>query len=336
MKAAMFLGRGRVAIEDRPDPQITSADECLVRVMACGICGSDKRPFAADGPSEQIMGHEAVGEVVEVGRGATRLRPGDRVAVYNLIGCGQCAYCRQGRITYCPDTQGSVNGGYGELLVAPERNLLPLPDEVDWLRGCLFTDVLGTPMKAVRLAGVREGDRVVVIGCGPIGLGTVQICVARGARVMAVDVLDYRLEAATDLGAEAACNAGAEDTVEAARRWTGPGSDAAFDCTGAEGLATVALDCLRPGGTAMCVGANMQMSFSPWRHIISRDAKLGGSWYLHFEDFAEVVRLYRAKLIDPLPLVTHRVPLEEIARGFELFTGHEDGCIKVVVLPGLR
>lgn len=336
MKAAIFRGNHEIVVEDRPDPRIEADDECLVRVMACGICGTDKHIYATDDPPASIMGHEAVGEVIEVGKRTTRLTPGDRVAVYNLIGCGECADCRRGRITWCENTRGSVNGGFGELLVAPERNLFALPGGLDWMRACLMTDVLGTPMKAIRTAGVGEGDTVVVLGCGPIGLGAVQIAIARGARVMAVDLLDYRLVLAHRLGAEVTCNPLEESAVTAARRWTGRGAHHAFDCTGAEGLALTALDSLRPGGTAMCVGRNMRMDFSPWTHIVSRDVKLGGSWYLHYEDYDELLRLWRAGMIDPLPLLTHTVPLEEIALGFEVFAGNEDGAVKVVVLLGLR
>ncbi|MEA3400626.1 MAG: alcohol dehydrogenase catalytic domain-containing protein [Armatimonadota bacterium] len=336
MKAALFHGGRQVSVEDVPDPAIAAPDDCLVRVMVSGICGTDKRFFVAEEPTEGIMGHEAVGEVVAVGESVTGVGEGDRVAVYNLIGCGHCGYCRQGRFTYCREPRGSVNGGYGELLVAPERNLLPVPDWLDWERACLMTDVMGTPVKAVRIADVEEGDTVVVLGCGPIGLGTVQAAVARKARVMAVDPVEPRTEAARRFGAEVGCPATGEDAVSCAMEWTGVGADVAFDCTGAEGAAVTALECLRPGGTGMCVGANMQMTFSPWRHIISRDATLGGSWYLHLEDYAECLRLQRAGLIDPLPMITHRVPLEEIHSGFELCVDQPESCIKVVVMIGLR
>jgi len=336
MKAAVFHGGERVTVEDVPDPAIGAPDECLVRVEVCGICGSDKHFFVAPEPTEGVMGHEVAGEVIAVGDGVTRVRVGDRVAVYAVRGCGECAYCRQGRITYCTDPRGSLNGGYGELLVAPERNLLRLPDAMDIERGCLMADVVGTPMKAARLAPVREGERVVVLGCGPIGLGAVLVAVAMKARVMVVDLLANRLAMARRLGAEVACDARGQDTVEAVHAWTGVGADVAFDCTGAEGAAIAALACLRPGGTAMCIGANMQMSFSPWRQIISRDARLGGSWYLHLEDFAEAVRLWAAGLLDPLPMVTHRVPLAEIERAFELVVRRPEECVKVIVNVGAR
>lgn len=332
MLAARFLGNRRISVEEVPTPRITEPDQCQVRVMTCGICGSDRRIVSQPGVREGIEGHEAVGQVMAVGEGVTRVHVGDHVAVYNLIGCGRCHWCLQGKITYCQDTQGSVNGGFGGVLVAPERNLLPLPADMDWVRAALFTDVLGTPHKAMRLAGVREGDTVVVLGCGPIGLGAVLIGAAQGARVMAVDTLDYRLRAAERMGAEVVCNAGSEDTVQAARNWTRWGADFAFDCTGAEGAAITALDCLRPGGKAMCVGANQHMEFSPWQHITSRDVSLGGSWYLHFEDFHACLELYRTTGLDPLAMVTHTVPIEEIAHGFDLFINRKDGCIKVVVL----
>ena len=332
MLAARFLGDRRISVEELPAPRIANPDDCLVRVMTCGICGSDKRVVSEPVARDEIMGHEVAGQVIEVGEGVSRVSAGDRVVVYNLIGCGQCPACLQGRITYCQDTRGSVNGGFGGVLVAPERNLLPLPDDIGWERGCLFTDVLGTPFKAMRLAGVREGDTVVVLGCGPIGLGAVQVGAAKGARVMAVDVLDYRLRAAQSMGAEVVHNAGSGDVPQAARSWTGTGADFAFDCTGSPEQTITALDCVRPGGRAMCVGANAHLEFSPWRHIISRDVTLGGSWYLHYEDYFACLELYRATGLDPLKMVTHRVPIEDIARGFDLFIDRVEDCIKVIVM----
>ncbi len=331
MLAARYLGNRRISVEEVPDPIIGRPDECLVRVMTCGICGTDKRIVSEPMVREDIQGHEVAGQVVAIGEAVTGLSVGDRVVVYNLIGCGQCDYCQRGQITYCRNTHGSVNGGFGEMLVAPERNLLPLPDEISYERGCLLSDVLGTPHKAMRLAGLAAGDAVVVLGCGPIGLGAVQIGVARGARVMAVDMLDYRLEAAAGMGAAAVCNAGREDVAEAAYAWSGAGADLSLDCTGREGAALTALACLRPGGRAMCVGANRRMDLDPWKQIISRDVTLGGSWYLHHEDYYECVELCRPSGLDPLSMVTHTVPLEEIARGFDLFIDQRESCIKVIV-----
>lgn len=331
MLAAWFEGGGTVDVRELPDPSIEAPDQCLVRVASCGICGSDKRVFLAPQPPGQVMGHEAAGEVVAVGEAVTTVAPGDHVAVYAVIGCGECAYCRQGRITYCAARRGHLNGGFGELLVAPERNLLRVPAALDWVRACLLTDVVGTPMKGARLAPVGEGDRVVVLGCGPIGLGAVLVAVAMGARVMAVDPLANRRELAARLGAEAACDPDAADTVEQVRAWTGLGADISFDCTGAPAATLTALDCLRPGGTAMGIGANMEMTFSPWQQIISRDVRLGGSWYLHYEDFARCLALVQAGMLDPLPMVTHQVPLAEIARGFDLMLNHPDEAVKVVV-----
>lgn len=331
MLAAWFEGGGTVTVRETADPSIQAPDECLVRVAACGICGSDKRIFLAPQPPAEVMGHEAAGEVIAVGDAVTTVAPGDHVAVYAVIGCGECACCRRGQITYCPARRGHLSGGFGELLVAPERNLLHVPPDLDWLRACLLTDVLGTPMKAARLAPVGEGDRVVVLGCGPIGLGAVLVAVALGARVMAVDPLANRRTMAGRLGAEVACDPGAADTVEQVRAWTGLGADLSFDCTGDPHATLTALDCVRPGGTAMGVGANMEMTFSPWRHVISRDVKLGGSWYLHFEDFARCLAFVQAGMLDPLPMVTHTVPLAGIARGFDLMLSHPDEAIKIIV-----
>lgn len=336
MLAARFLGNRRISVEEVPTPEISNPDDCQVRVMTCGICGTDKRIVSEAVVREGIMGHETAGQVIAVGDGVTRVSVGDRVVVFNLIGCGRCRWCLEGKITYCPDTQGSVNGGFGGMLVAPERNLLPLPDEMSYECGSLLTDVLGTPHKALRLAGLREEETVVVMGCGPIGLGTVQVATAKGARVMAVDLLDYRLRAAEEMGAETVCNAATEDVVAAAQAWTRWGADLALDCTGNPDATLTALDCLRPGGRAMCIGANQHMDFNPWQHIISRDTMLGGSWYLHHEDYFACLDLCRSTGLDPLRMVTHRVPIEDISRGFDLFIEQRDECIKAMVMVCAR
>jgi len=330
VKAAVFTGRREVRIDEVPMPKCPE-DGVIVQVMASGICGSDKGLYLRDGAKPGIHGHEAAGIVVEVGRKATRRTVGDRVAVYDVIGCGACTYCNLGEFTRCRQRKGSVSGGYGQYVACPERNALPLPDDVSFERGCLMLDAMGTPAKAVRRMGVSRGMTVAVYGCGPIGLNAVQVCAAMGARVIAVDPEGYRREAALRLGATVALDPQSGPPSGAIIDATGQGADRAMECSGNPEALREAIKSVHPDGWVGVVGECGKAEISPSDDLIRGDVHLMGSWYLSVEDFYRNIDLYRCTSADPLRVVTHVVPLSEIERGFKLFCDHEDECLKVVV-----
>lgn len=331
MKAALFVGEREVEVAQVDDPVLRHDDDVLVRVVRCAICGSDKGLYLNSGAKPGVHGHEGAGVVVEVGSGVQRLQPGDRVVIYDVIGCGDCDYCQRGQFTYCPDRRGSVGGCFAEMVVAPERNLIPIPDEQPFDRACLLSDAFGTPAKGVRKLGVGPEDTVVVFGCGPLGLNAVQIAKAYGAAVIACDLIDYRLEAAGELGAERALNGSNCDPVAVVRELTGLGATKSIECSGSPVAERQAIECLRPAGRAVFLGECGKLQISPSEDLIRRDIEIMGSWYIHRDDFAVNLALMAQTDADPLRIVTHRESLDDIAEGFELFCDRRDGCLKVIV-----
>jgi propanol-preferring alcohol dehydrogenase len=242
MQRVQLLGNRQAVIDEVSIPEAHD-DEVVVRVRASALCGSDLHGlYQPPGGSPVTPGHEFAGEVVAVDR-ATRVRPGDRVAVHAAPGCGVCRFCRMGAPIYCPDanTLGFArDGGDATYALVPERACLPLPDSVSFDVGALIGDGVGTPYHALHKAGgVRGGQLLGVFGLGPVGLGATMLGVYFGATVVGVDVNAERLALARSLGATHTINPRDGDPIAAIR-----------DLTGGRGLA-VAMEC---AGSAVTLG----------------------------------------------------------------------------------
>ncbi|MGQ9780603.1 MAG: zinc-dependent alcohol dehydrogenase [Bacillota bacterium] len=331
MRAIKAFGPKDLRLVELPDPT-PGPGEVLIRVHASGICGSDKE-YWLQGPTDGVYGHEAMGEVVALGEGVKHLRVGERVAINNVIGCGRCAACRAGRFVFCPHRPGrDVNGGYGEMLVAPERNCLRLDERVGDEAGCLIFDNWGTPYAALKRNGVGEGDDLVIFGCGPIGLAAAVLAKHRGAYVIAVDPVAYRREAALRLAADHAL-APDEDLPAAVRALTsGRGASVVLECSGQGAAYALGLAALRIGGTLVAVGEGARFDLRPSEGLIHRHLKIVGSWYSTMAEGREVQELIVTGAIDPLVFVTHRVGLEEVPRALARFASREEGVLKTVVV----
>jgi threonine dehydrogenase-like Zn-dependent dehydrogenase len=327
MRAASFPGPGQVRIEEVPVPQMGEG-EVLVRTRASGICGSDKGLWEKGAPGGKIAGHEGAGEVVKVGPGVNSFVPGDRVVVLAVVGCGHCRECLAGRMPYCEKSEG-LAGQFAEYSVVPESNLVSLPEDISFECGCLLSDSLGTPARAVRRSGAGEGDIAAVFGCGPIGLNCIQVLRAADAAVIAVDPVAYRREAALRLGAREAIDPSGGDPASQLRELTGGGPDLAFECCGLAGRE--ALRAVRRGGRVAFVGECGSLEVSPSEDFIRRHIEVFGSWYLTVRDYWRNVELVRSGRADPMRIVTHLLPFEEIGRGFEVFFGHKENALKVVL-----
>ena len=299
MRAIKAFGPKDLRLVELPDPA-PGPGEVLIRVRASGICGSDKE-YWLQGPTDRVYGHEAMGEVAALGEGVKHLRVGERVAVNNVIGCGRCAACRAGRFVFCPHRPGrDVNGGYGEMLVAPERNCLRLDGRVSDEAGCLIFDNWGTPYAALKRNGVGEGDDLVIFGCGPIGLAAAVLAKRFGAYVIAVDPVAYRREAALRLAADAALAPG-EGTPAAIRELTcGLGASFVLDCSGQGAAYAMGLSALRIGGTFIAVGEGAQFDLRPSEVLIHRHLRIAGSWYSTMAEGREVQELIVAGAIDQI------------------------------------
>jgi threonine dehydrogenase-like Zn-dependent dehydrogenase len=257
MKAVTWHGKRDVRVDTVPDPSIKQSTDAVIRVTSCGICGSDLHlyevmgPFMAEG---DILGHEPIGVVEEVGSAVTNLAPGDRVVVPFQIACGSCFMCEQGLHTQCETTQvhehgmgaalfgytklyGEVPGGQAEYLRVPHADFGPIkvPDGPADDRFVYLSDVLPTAWQAVEYAGIPDGGSVAVLGLGPIGDMAARIAAHRGHRVLAVDLVPVRLARARTRGIETFDLAGSDDIVEAIRSVTdGRGPDSVIDAVGME------------------------------------------------------------------------------------------------------
>lgn len=243
MKAALLHGVGDLRVETVPAPQIAEPDQVLIRVKAVGICGSDVHffehgrigPYVVDKP--QVLGHECAGEVVQAGPEVKNLAPGDKVCIEPGIPCRKCSFCKSGRYNLCDTVpfMGTppTHGAFREYVVWPADFVFRLPESTSWEEGALV-EPLAVGVQACQRGGVRGGQAVVVIGCGPIGLTAMQAASGFGAaRIIATDVISSRLEMARRLGADVAVNAAQADPVEAVRQSTdGAGADVVLETAG--------------------------------------------------------------------------------------------------------
>jgi propanol-preferring alcohol dehydrogenase len=242
MKAVLFPGDRQVVVVDRPTPE-PGPGRGADPLRASAICRSDMGLYygtpivggEATGTGQIVPGHEPAGEVAAVGPGVTAVKVGDRVAAYLAIGCGHCSWCQRGYLFLCPNWKClgfDVDGGDADYLVVPEGNCLPLPDGISYEVGAVMTDMVGTQYATQDRLEVSGVDTVAIVGMGPMGSAGVLIAKARGAKVVAVDVLDDRLAMATQLGADAVVNSKETDPVAALRALTGgEGVDVTIDCS---------------------------------------------------------------------------------------------------------
>jgi len=330
MLAVHFLGDGRVSLDEVPVPE-PRGREVVVRVRSAAVCGTDRENL--EGPGQPtIPGHESAGEVVAVDK-PTRVRVGDRVAINCHVTCGGCEHCLNGDLYFCDELQAigfERDGGFAEQVLVPEACCTPIPDDISFEVGSLLVDMLGTPFRAVKRARPLPGDRMGVWGAGPIGLGALMVAKRFGTQVAILDLSDYRLDMARDLGADLALNPAREDVREALTDWTqGRGLDAAFDCVGSEVVAQQALAALKKRGTLVVVGVSHKLTLNPWEDLICRELTIFGTRNYNAGEFGEMVALVRRGL--PVEqVVTHRFPLAEAKEAFQLFQSGECGKILFV------
>jgi alcohol dehydrogenase len=348
VNAITFQGIERVAYGPVPDARIEEPTDALVRVHAAGLCGSDLHPyFGRERGIDRgtVLGHEFVGQVVHVGSAVESFRVGDRVVAPFTTSCGVCFYCKDGLTARCEQGQlfGWVERGRGlqgaqaELVRVPlaDGTLVGVPDDLDEGLALLAGDVLSTASFGADLAGVADGDLVVVVGCGPVGILAVRAALLRGARqVMAVDQVASRLAMAERFGA-VALDLREGGVVERVReRSEGRGADAAIEAVGSPEATRLAADALRMGGTLAALGVHTEphLALSPGeiydRNLRYASGRCPARAYL--PSSLEVARSDRALLET---LVTHRLPLSEGADAYRRFAAREEGWTKVLLEP---
>lgn len=343
MKAVVLHEPGELGVVEVADPAILQPGDAIVSVRATAICGADLFPFHGLTPGFEmgtILGHEFAGEVVEVGSGVTSVRPGDRVVNASMISDGTCASCRAGRVTQCEGRSlfgysgvyPRLDGGQAELVRVPhaDRALQKLPDEVSDEAAVFLADILPTGQAAVVRAGVAEGDVVVVVGCGPVGLMAILCARGTAGRLLAVDGVPARRELAERLGAEAVTPEEAMDVVASATG--GLGADVVIEAAGSPGALDASLRLARGRGTVSVVGAHFEPDYPLDNGLMfERELTLRFSIGDPTADGRLLLERIADGELDPTSIVTHRMPLTEAAEAYRLFDARE--ATKVVLTP---
>jgi threonine dehydrogenase-like Zn-dependent dehydrogenase len=281
--------------------------------------------------SDYVAGHEVAGEVVAIGSAVEKLRVGDRVAVNNVKGCGDCEECQAGRYVRCPNPVTHMGFGFSEKVAVPERNCLLLAPELGYEAGSLIFDNWGTPYSALKRTNMKAGDRVLVIGCGPIGLAAIGLAKQRGALIAAVDPISSRLAGAARMGAELTIPPSSE-MIEVLKLLTGgQGYDYVVECSGKAPSYELAFSILRMGGTLVSIGEGARFAFNS-SEVIHKHLTLIGSLYSTMQDGLDVQELMVKGEIDPLAFVTHRFTLEELPKSFGLVMDAGEGLLKAIVI----
>jgi L-iditol 2-dehydrogenase len=341
MKSLLLKEYLQLEIADFPQPQ-PGPNEVLIRVAACGICGSDVHGF--DGTSGRrippiVMGHEAAGVVAATGTGVTRFKAGDRVTFDSTVYCGECAFCRRGEVNLCDRREvigvscGEYrrHGAFAEYIAVPERILYHLPATMSFTEAAML-EAVSVALHAVRVTGSFEGQTALIIGAGMIGLLTIQAARAAGAaRVLIADIDATRLNLARSIGVDEALELSGEQLTRAIlERIGGFGADVVLEAVGRSETIATAIDCVRKGGTVTLIGNITPRVEIHLQKVVSRQIRLQGS-AASAGEYPEAIELVAGGKIKVKPLITAVAPLEDGPQWFKRLYAHEPNLMKVVL-----
>lgn len=346
MRAVVFHGADSKAWEEVPDPTIIDDGDAIVRVDTVTICGTDLHILKGDVPEVtdgRILGHEAVGTVVEVGSGVRTVQPGDRVLVSCISACGRCSYCRQGSYGQCLGGGGwilghLIDGTQAELVRVPfaDTSTYLVPEGVSNEEVLMLADILPTGYEIGVLNGqVRPGETVVVVGSGPVGLAA--ILGARlfsPGRIIAVDLADQRLEAARRFGADTTFNSGSENVTEAVKELTnGLGADVAIEAVGIPDTFELCTRLIRPLGRVANVGVHGKPVTLHLEELWGKGVTVTAGLVDTYST-PTLLELVAQRRIDAAPFVTHRFRMDEFMEAYDVFSrAGETGALKVALTP---
>jgi L-iditol 2-dehydrogenase len=347
MRAAVYRGPAHISIETVLIPEI-SEGEILVRVHACGVCGTDLKKIEYGlVPPPRIFGHEIAGTVVKTGSGATRFKIGDRVTTHHHVPCQKCFYCRKKLFSQCEfyrrtgTTAGfePAGGGFAEYVrvmnwIVEEGTVL-IPDDVTFEEAS-FMEPLNTCLKALETAALESGEVVVVYGQGPVGLLMMQSAVAEGAQVVGLDLLDNRLELSRQLGAVVALNPEKDDVRSAVAALTeGRGADLAIVAAASPRAIEDAQTIIRRGGRVLLFAQTVpgEMVSVDASRICMEEKNLIGSYSASIELQEQAARLIFTRKVNVSKLISHRLALELLPEGIHLASHPSEHSLKVVIQP---
>jgi L-iditol 2-dehydrogenase len=336
MKAAVWYGGKDIRIEDLPTPKIKD-DEVLIKVKAVSICGSDVHAYR--GVSKRripplVMGHEFSGEIVKLGRTVKELKEGERVVLEPVLSCGKCALCQRGRSNICENIRLvglHLSGAFSEYVPIPASKCHTLPDAVSFEEASLV-EPLAVAVHAVNFTSLEKDEDIGILGSGAVGLMTLQVVNNIGAeKIFAIDTLEYRLELAKKLGATTTINAKKEDPVKEVLDHGGVNT--VFEAVGHQRTVQQALSMVRKGGKVVIIGmldATMELGMLD---VTVKEIEIKGSYGYTSNDFKQALTLIAKGKVEVKPLITHVLPLHDIAKGFDILSQGAENVIKVVLKP---
>src|SRR5438874_6452639 len=344
MKALVYHGPGERAWEDVPDPTIQAPTDAIVRVDSSTICGTDLHILKGDVPEVQpgtILGHEAVGTVLEIGSAVTTLEPGDRVLVSCITSCGRCRFCKEGRYGLCTGGGGwifghLIHGLQAELARVPfaDTSVYKVPEELTDEDVLFLADILPTSFEVgVLNGGVQPGDTVAIVGAGPIGLAAVLTAkLFTPGRIVAIDPAKPRLEKALELGADVAIDNSREDAIERIMELTGGlGADVAIEAVGIPETFELCTEIVRPGGHVANVGVHGHPATLHLERLWIRDVTITTGLVDTFTT-PRLLKLIADGRLDATPFATHHFPLAETMAAYDVFAdAASTNALKVVL-----
>ena len=343
MKGVFLPGNSTVEIKDIPVPE-PGPGQVLVKTKSSTICGSDIRAIYREhkgkGPEAYqnvVAGHEPCGQIVQCGPGLKRFGEGDRVVLYHISGCGVCNDCRRGYMISCTSEHRQAygwqrNGGMAEYILADEKDLVHLPDNLTYTDGAQVACGFGTVYEAIQKIGISGDDAVLVTGLGPVGLANLMLAKSLGAnKLIGVDVTESRINLAKEKGLVDEAYFAGEDTVEKIRKSTGGhGVEKAFDCSGNNEARQMAIRATRKWGKVALVGEGGSIEFYPSPDVIHEQISIHGSWVTSIWLMEELVERLDRWNIHPEDLVTHRFTLDKAGEAYELMASGKSGKVAVV------
>jgi alcohol dehydrogenase len=344
MNALVYHGPGQRAWEEVPDPVILEPTDAIVRIDVATICGTDLHILKGDVPEVTpgtILGHEAVGTVVETGSAVTTLVPGDQVLVSCITACGRCRFCKEGHYGLCSGGGGwifghTIDGLQAELARVPfaDTSVYKLPEGLTAEDVIFLADILPTAYEVgVLNGGVQPGDTVAVVGAGPIGLATIMTAkLFTPSRVIAIDIADARLQKALEFGADTVINNGRDDAVAAVQELTdGLGVDVAIEAVGVPDTFELCTALVRPGGRVANVGVHGHPATLHLETLWIRDVTITTGLVDTFTT-PQLLRLIAERRLDPSPFATHHFALSQTEEAYDVFAAAADTHALKIVL----
>jgi alcohol dehydrogenase len=344
MKALVYHGPGQRAWESVPDRKILEPTDAIVHIDSSTICGTDLHILKGDVPAVKpgtILGHEAVGTVVEIGPAVTTIAPGDRVLVSCITSCGRCRFCKEAKYGLCTGGGGwifghLIDGLQAEYARVPfaDTSVYRVPDELSDEQVLFLADILPTAYEVGVLNGrVEPGDTIAVVGAGPIGLAAIMTAqLHTPARIIAIDLADARLEKALEFGADVAINNGREDAAAEVMRLTGGlGADVAIEAVGVPQTFELCTELIRPGGRVANVGVHGKCATLHLEKLWIRDVLIT-TGLVDTNTTPKLLRLIEGGRLDPTVFATHRFPLADAEEAYDVFgAAAETHALKVVL-----